>query len=62
MSMLSDQPLFKSLKEKKELYILWVEDCWMLKPGILPTKDYVFAYISPALSLDIIYYRLSVLL
>ena len=33
----------------------------VLRPGILQLKDYVFAYIFSALSLDIIYYRLSVL-
>ena len=37
------------------------KDSWMLKPGILLLKDYVFAYIFLALSSDIIYYQLSVL-
>ena len=54
--------LIQEFEGKKELSILWAEGCWMLKPGILPLRDYVFTYIFPVLSLDIIYYRLSVFL
>ena len=61
ISMLSDRPLFKSLKEKNARFISSVEDSWMQKPGILLLKDYVFAYTFLVPSLNIIYYRLSVL-
>ena len=62
MSVLSDRPLFKSSREKSASYISLVEDSWMLKLGILLSRGYVFAYTFPVLSLDIIYYRLNVLL
>ena len=56
-----DRPWCKSLKEKSELFSIWVEGSWIQKQDILPPKSYACAYISLALSCDTTYYRPSVL-
>ena len=53
--------LIQEFEGKERVIILSAEDSWMLRLGILLLKDYVFAYTFLVPSLDIIYYRLSVL-